>query len=79
MYETSDLCLATTLYTVGHSIYEMKVSKVKGKQVAVFNFEESPDLDIAINSYWDHNLKVDPKLFFTNLKELKGRIYETTK
>lgn len=73
MYKTKDLCLATTLESVGLAVNKITT---KGKQ-ATFWFDESPDLDIAIDNYWNRKLKIEPREFFTNLKGLKGRIYES--
>lgn len=76
MYKTSDLCLASTLESI-----EIPVSKITmrirgGKKEAVFWFENSPDLEIAIKKYWERSLRIEPRLFNSNLKGLKGRIYE---
>lgn len=77
MYSTKDLCQAATLVSIDIPLHDMKPAKEKGKIVATFEFEETPDIKIAIRSYWDKKLRVEPRTYFTNLKDLKGRIYES--
>lgn len=72
MFKTNDLGLAATLETVGLPVAEMTF---KGK-IATFWFEDTQELEIAMRKYWKRGLKVEPREYFTNLKGLKGRIYE---
>ena len=70
-YQTSDLCLATTL-----SLYLPieNVDKSNTKRV-VFTFGNSPKITEIIDSYWDNKLRVDPQQFFNQIKLIKSRIY----
>lgn len=69
--KTSDLSLATTisLYFPVHS-----TELVDNKKV-LFVFLKSQELDKLIDTYWRGELRVEPQLFFNNLKAIKNRIY----
>lgn len=71
-YKTSDLALATTL-----SLYQpiSSVDKTNPKRV-IFAFSNSPKITDICGQFWDGTLRIDPKQFFSQLKNIKSRIYD---
>lgn len=76
MKRTKDLCLATAMITLDMHPDSIEVHEEKGKQVAEFIFESTTDFQIALKKYWDGDLRIEPRLFYANLKATKNRIYE---
>jgi hypothetical protein len=73
VFRTADLSLTAALCVSGYVIEEMdRVSPTR----SVFIFEDSVELQDAINGYWRGGLKVEPQAFFNQMKTLKARIYE---
>lgn len=73
-YETSDLALATTL-SLFHPIESMDRTDVRR---TLFAFKRTSELENTIEAYWKCELKIDPQTFFSQLKMIKTRLYETT-
>lgn len=71
-YGTTDFYLATTLVTLG---YKLDVIDHAPNTRAEFLFERKDDLDQAIESFWRGDLRIEPRLFCTNQKMLKARLY----
>ncbi len=71
LYETSDLPLASTLLCLGHKVWA--TDKADAQRVS-FLFERKNGLDGLLESYWRHELLVEPVAFFNALKEAKTRI-----
>ncbi|KKS62594.1 MAG: hypothetical protein UV28_C0008G0014 [Candidatus Collierbacteria bacterium GW2011_GWE2_42_48] len=71
LYKTSSLPVACVL-SMGFPLFD--IDKTDPKR-ALFVFEESPELEDAISSYWEGALKVDPQAYFNQLKVLKARLY----
>lgn len=73
VFRTADLSLTAALCVSGFVIEEMdRVSPTR----SVFIFEDSAELQEAINGYWRGELRVEPQAFFNQMKTLKARIYE---
>lgn len=70
-YQTSDISLATTisLFYPLDSIYR------QSDQKSFFIFKKEKGLDEIINKYWSGNLKIEPKDYFNQLKNIKTRLY----
>lgn len=71
-YKTTDICLSATLCCFGLRI-EL-IEKISHSKVA-FVFRNSAELVSLTNSFFNHELKVEPLGFFNSLKEIKTRIY----
>ncbi len=71
-YDTSDLCLATTLQMRGHELVDMNKAD---KRRVVFKFQNSKLLQKDIDDFWNRKITVDALTFFDNMKNLKNRIY----
>ncbi len=70
-YITTDLSLATTL-SLSHSL--LNVERIDSRRVA-FVFESNDELQADIARYWEKKLQVEPQEYFSQLKQLKSRIY----
>lgn len=66
----SELPLAAALQTLGF-IPDLEKTP-DGK--FLFVFDKSPELDTAVVDYWANRLKVNPKLQWNNVRELKSRM-----
>jgi len=72
-FETSDLSLSSTLVSLGFSIDCLDKSNPK----VIFIFKSTPELIQTIQSFWAAKLKIEPRTYFNNLKDLKARIYSS--
>jgi len=68
MKRISDLGLASLLSCTGYKIKSIQ----RNKKRCEFLFENSPDLEKTILSYYNHAAKVDPLLFMETLRHLKA-------
>lgn len=71
-YSTSDLALATAISLY----YPLEVVDRANPHKAQFLFKKDEGLDQFIESYWRGELKVNPAIYFNQLKILKARLYE---
>jgi len=71
-FYTSDLGLASAMVSVGIPLISLDKSNPKRVE---FVFEETKELQEAINSYWSSDLLVSPLTYFNAMKMLKNRIY----
>ncbi len=71
-YKTSDLALAAAL-SVSQSIEQIDKNNPRK---AYFIFTQSTALTQLINQYWRKELKVEPQLFFQQIRFLKSQLYE---
>lgn len=70
-YKTSSLpiaCVLSLLFTL------RSIDRSNPKR-ALFVFDLSPELELTLTSYWEGSLKVEPQVFFNQLKVLKSRLY----
>ena len=72
-YKTTDIALATTLYCYGLKLDA--IDKTNPSR-ATFIFERDSGLDDLVQAFWAHTLKVDPLLYFNELKQIKTRLYQ---
>lgn len=68
---TTDLATVTTLVTLGYAIKEMRKT---GPGRTSFTFADEGAITSILNRYWAHDLQVDARNFFENLKMIKTRI-----
>ena len=71
-FTTYDLNLSAVLLC--ENIPLVKITKNEDKK-ALFHFEHTEKLNKLLQDYWDQKLKVNPQELFSNLKQLKNRIY----
>ena len=71
-FKSSDIAVCSYLCCEGYMIEKIERQE-SGK--ATFFIEKDDRLDNLINSYFTHQAKADPLVFFNSLKELKVRIY----
>lgn len=72
-FSTNDLALATALAL---SEPVCAVHKENPRR-AHFLFKKSKELDELIQAYWQRELRVDPQAYFSELKSLKSRLYNS--
>lgn len=72
-FQTTDLCLATII-----SLWHSPSDFFKQGNKVVFVFSENKEVTNLISLYWQNQIKVEPKQFFSQLKNLKTRIYSIT-
>lgn len=72
-YESSDLSLVTTLSL--H--FPLEAIDRRNPQKAVFLFKRSDQLEKLIDSYWRGTLRINPQEYFSALKNMKARLYES--
>lgn len=71
-FKSSDICLCTTLCCYG---YQVEKIDRQNPSKAIFLIKKDEQLDGLIQSYFTHQLKVEPLSFFNFLKEIKTRIF----
>lgn len=70
-YTTSDLALATVL-----SLYiPIEAIDRSNPQKALFLFKRDKGLDETIQAFWRKELKIEPQLYFSQIKSVKARLY----
>ncbi len=70
-YQTSDLSLCVTLSLW----YPIEVIDRSNPRKATFLFKRDEKLDELLEVYWKRELKVEPQLYFQQLKAIKARLY----
>jgi hypothetical protein len=70
-YRTSDLALATTISL----FYPIEAIDKQNPRKAYFVFKREEGLDELIEKYWKGELRIDPKMFFNQLRVIKARLY----
>jgi hypothetical protein len=73
-YCTTDLGLAATLLCVGCKLEALDKSNSRR---ALFIFEQTSDLNRALNNYWQDSAVVNPRAYFDSIRMLKSRLYGT--
>ena len=77
MYETKDFNYATVFKTLGIPIKGLRDGDKPKEKYFIFDFSNQIQTpEEIIQQYWDNTLLLDPKSLFSNMKELKSRIYE---
>ena len=69
---TTDLGLASTLVTLGFLLERLDRGNPSRVQ---FVFRADPEVDKAVQAYWDGQLEVDPQAYFNNTKRIKSQLY----
>lgn len=66
----TELPLAASLQVLGF-IPDLEVTSTNK---FIFIFPETIEVKTAISSYWSNKLKINPKLLWSNVRELKSRM-----
>lgn len=72
-YLLSDIGCTSALVTAG---FQLKNIDKSNRKKAVFIFELSKELTVAVQDYWVDNLQVSARRFHENMKMIKSRLYE---
>ena len=70
-YLTSDLSLAATL-SLFFPLVEIDKSNYRK---AVFSFHRSAELEQLVESYFQNSIKVIPRAYYNQLRDIKARLY----
>jgi len=70
-YLTSDLSLAATLSLFFPLV---EIDKSNGRK-AVFLFRKSAELEELVESYFQNAIKVVPRAYYNQLRDIKARLY----
>lgn len=70
-YQTSDIALATI---ISLSFPLVRITPQSNNK-SLFVFNRSKKLERLIEEYWSGNLKIEPKAYFAQLKNIKTRLY----
>lgn len=71
-YSTTDLALATAISL----FFPIEViDKTSNSYKAQFLFRRSKELDQLVEAVWKNELKVSPLAYFSQLKNIKARLY----
>jgi len=70
-YTTSDLALAAAISLW----YPIEVIDRTNPHKAVFIFKREVGLDKVVKSFWKSELKIEPLIYFNQLKTVKSRLY----
>lgn len=70
--KTSDINLASTLYTIGFGIDG--INPVGNTSKMEFYFKKDDDVDRAISDFWSGRLRVEPNQLLRNRREIISRL-----
>lgn len=70
-YQTTDIALATI---ISLSFPLVRITPQSNSK-SLFVFERSKELERLIEDYWSGTLKIEPKTYFNQLKQIKTRLY----
>ncbi len=72
IFASQELSLVAALVSWGFPIFSVERSDPKR---IIFAFDNSPELQDAVQDFWDDSGVVSPKKYFSALREIKSRIY----
>lgn len=70
-YQTSDISLATVI-SLFHPLIDIQPQSNKK---SLFVFKRSKKVEKLVEDYWTGALKIEPKTYFSQLKQIKTRLY----
>ena len=73
IFTTQELALAAALVAWGFLLDS--VERLPSDKKSKFIFLRSPELDNAVQAFWDGSGKTTPKIYFNALREVKSRLY----
>ena len=71
LYQTSDLALATSL----SMFFPIEGINRENPRKATFLFKRTNETEQLVENYWKGQLRVDPQLFFAQVRSVKARLY----
>lgn len=71
-FKTSNINLATTLHTLNFPISGIYAKE--NSEIVEFYFENNPELERAVDDFWNRRLKVEPHSLLITRKELLDSI-----
>lgn len=73
-YRTKDFGIASILSYL-YDLKKIEVNEMNDKQVAVFCFDNTDELNETLKLYWNRQLRVEPLEFAETASNLKKRMY----
>lgn len=73
-FYTSELALSAALSCLGFQLISLQ-RQTTGNGRVNFTFEQSDELNSAVEDYWSDTARVSPKKYFFSLRELKSRLW----
>jgi len=73
-FRTADLALTAALCVSGFVVDE--VEKIDARRSVFIFFDNTAELQEAVNKYWRQEMRVEPQDYFNQLKIIKARLYE---
>lgn len=73
IYRTTDLALAASLLSLHCPLSEISRSPENRRATFVFTLNEAEQGYVA--AFWNDSLKLNPRTYFDNVKQLKNRLY----
>ena len=71
-FASQDLALSTALLSLGYELIELDKSEARRVK---FVFAKNPQLDQAVQDYFNRALLIEPQSYFDCMKRLKNRLY----
>lgn len=75
IFSTDNFGLATLLKTKACNL--LHISKDNPRH-AIFHFEDTPEREKLTNDYWEGKALVEPKSYYSNQRELKTLLYDSS-
>ena len=72
-YSSSDLALVATISLW----FPIEVIDRSNPSKALFLFKRQPELDKLLEEFWRGDVRIEPKLYFAQLKVIKSRLYSS--
>lgn len=72
LFTTADLALATVISLS----FPIKYIDRSDNTRVEFTFENSPELNVLVEAFWQNEISLEPKLFYNQLRIVKARIYD---
>ncbi len=74
LFSTTDF---NTIVVLSYFNYKIEKMDKENPKRTIFYFKIDKNLEIILNRFWKKELLVEPLVFFSLIKEIKSRIYET--
>ena len=75
-FKTSNINLASTLHTLNFPI--SGIYQAENSEIVEFYFENTPELEKAVDDFWNRRLKIEPHSLLITRKELLDSIKQQT-
>jgi hypothetical protein len=76
IWTTRDISLAGTLVTLEFPLIDIsyQIEGVRSQPTGYFNFRDSEKLQVAVKSFWEGKLAVEPRALMASIRSLKSQV-----